>query len=153
MPLTPQGYRNIFDHWPTRMLAEQDLFEAVVDGAAIDLSGRTDEALSDSALLVIATTQNESLLRKYSVPPRQPVGQFAINPLYVSDSQAGDGALRLHFPSPEYEDEFGHCRQYLPSAVTLTLPQRIRISAGQMDRTLAALMKRRVLLELPEHYL
>src|SRR6185369_14194176 len=87
MPLTPAGYRNIFGHWPTRILSESEVFDTVVSGKTISLAGRSDDELADAPLLIIATTRDERLLGEYQLPSRQPAGRVSLNPLYSADAK------------------------------------------------------------------
>jgi hypothetical protein len=59
--------------------------------------------------------------------------------------------MRLQFPSPDYEEEFGACKRYLP--------ERVEINADALNDPPAApngglrrLIESRVLLDLPERY-
>ena len=155
MPLEPAGYRGIFAHQPSRLFAESTMIDAALAGGPIDLSaGRTDDELADEGLLIIASARDESLLCPYELPrARHPAGRIAVNPLYSADAARGNGALRLQFPTPEYEDEFGQCRRYLPEALMLTPAQRARLNASSLgDEALLSLLDRRALLELPDRY-
>ncbi len=42
-----------------------------------------------------------------------------MNPLYEASREGDRVRLRLRFPSPDYEAEYGACRQYLPEEVTV----------------------------------
>ena len=43
---------------------------------------------------------------------------------------ATDCDLRLRFPSADYEDEYGACRQYLPEETTVARDALARLEAG-----------------------
>ncbi len=62
----------------------------------------------------------EDLFRRYPIEETSRVaGELIVNPLYAV-TRAGDRSeLTLTFPTPEYEEEFGGCRRYMPDSVTL----------------------------------
>jgi hypothetical protein len=57
----------------------------------------------------------------------------------------------LKFPSPEYEEEFGACKRYLPAQVEINagLLNDLSASNGEARRVIGS----RVLLDLPKGYL
>ena len=75
-----------------------------------------------------------------------------MNPLYVVDHQGDRVRLRLQFPSSEYEDEFGACREYLPEVVEIERAAFAALSEGRLPPELADLARRRVILDLPARY-
>jgi hypothetical protein len=60
--------------------------------------------------------------------------------------------FRLSFPSPEYEEEFGHCRLYLEDEVTLDAGVLDDIMAGRRSPEVRSLLARRIVLEMPGRY-
>ena len=60
--------------------------------------------------------------------------------------------FRLRFPSPEYEDEFGACRRYLEEEVTVDRATLDAVAAGVRTEPVLELLRRRVVLEMPERY-
>jgi len=83
--------------------------------------------------------------------PHQP-GVLRLNPLYAATARAGGLDLHLSFPSPEYEDEFGACRRYLPEHLVLTEEVRLALEAGSVTPEILSLVERRIVLELPDRY-
>ena len=63
-------------------------------------------------------------------PPAGASGEFRVNPLYVvpDGGRRPRVAFRLRFPSEDYEQEYGACRQYLPEEVTIARARRSRRS-------------------------
>jgi len=79
-------------------------------------------------------------------------GEFRVNPLYKRQ-QAGDRLhLTLTFPSSDYEDEYGACRQYLPDQATIQLRSLQALEEGRRPGDLEDLIRRRVIVDLPKHY-
>ena len=60
--------------------------------------------------------------------------------------------LRLSFPSEDYEEEYGACRQYLPDALTLDRASLEAMAAGTLTPELEAFLRRRIMLDLPRRY-
>jgi hypothetical protein len=61
--------------------------------------------------------------------------------------------LRLRFPSEFYAEEFGACRRYLPDEIELPEDWAERWRRGEDDGQVLELLRRHVLLDLPEDYL
>ena len=84
------------------------------------------------------------------------MGEFLVNPLYVADGAPADGGtavrFRLRFPSEDYEQEYGACRQYLPDEVTIARADLDALAAGRVPPGAADLVRRRVVVDLPRRY-
>jgi uncharacterized protein YbaR (Trm112 family) len=152
--LPPDGYRELFETIEPRLFSEAGLFADVVRGGPLDL-GRSDSQAAleaDPALTIVATNHREAFrahaLDRASGSP----GELRINPLYARD-EAGDRVrLRLRFPSPAYEEEFGACREYLPAEAGLTRADLAALATGRLTPALEELARTRVLLDLPKKY-
>ena len=155
-PLTPGGYRNLFETLEPRVFGESGLFADVVKGGPLDLSRKDAEKTleAEQALAVIAATDPKVFTpHALEPPPSRPAGEFHVNPLYAAD--AGDGAstrYRLRFPSEDYEQEYGACRQYLPDEVTIARADLDALAAGRVPPGAADLVRRRVVVDLPRRY-
>jgi hypothetical protein len=56
----------------------------------------------------------------HSRRPARTRGELRLNPLYRATAESSDQiTLRLSFPSEDYEQEYGACREYLPEEVIL----------------------------------
>ena len=79
-----------------------------------------------------------------------------MNPLYTADGSGGNrGAalrFRLRFPSEDYEQEYGACRQYLPDEVTIARADLDALAAGRVPPAAVELLRRRVVVDLPRRY-
>lgn len=159
-PLTPSGYRNLFETMPPRVFGESGLFADVVRGGPLDLSRTDTEPIleSEQALAIIAS--NDPLVFRphaLDAPPARPSGEFVVNPLYVAESpeslDAGDAVtFRLRFPSEEYEQEYGASREYLPEHVVISRADLDAFSTGRVPASGADLVRRRIVVDLPLRY-
>jgi hypothetical protein len=157
-PLTPGGYRQLFETLEPRLFGESGLFADVVAGGPLDLSRVDDERTleADPSLTMIASRQPGVFARHpLEAPPSVAAGEFRLNPLYVetgAPATADTLTFRLRFPSDDYEQEYGACRQYLPGEVTIGRPALAAIAEGRVPAELADLVRRRVIVDLPRRY-
>ena len=156
MPLTPAGYRNLFETVPARLFKESAILDASLKFAAIDLAKRySDKDLKDEDALICISSRARGLFQKHH-PKASAISQSKtpdINPLYEINPRRNTISLRLRFPSPEYESEFIACKRYLPNRAQLSFAEFSALAAGKMNPTLESLSKRMVLLDLPQNYL
>jgi uncharacterized protein YbaR (Trm112 family) len=163
-PLTPDGYRHLFETLEPRLFGETGLFADVVAGGPLNLARRDDAATleADPSLTMIASRHPGVFVPHAIEPPAVHArGEFRINPLYVeveTPAAAGPGRddgevrFRLRFPSDDYEQEYGACRRYLPDEVTMTRRALRTIAEGRVPDELAELARRRVIVDLPRRY-
>jgi len=155
-PLTPDGYRNLFETIEPRIFGESSLFADVVAGGPLDLSRRADARVleAEPALTIVATRHPGVFVPHALEPlPHQAQGEFRVNPLYVvSSSSAAAVVFRLQFPSEDYEQEYGACRQYLPEEVAIRREALSGLAAGRVPAELSDLVRRRVIVDLPRRY-
>jgi uncharacterized protein YbaR (Trm112 family) len=152
--LTPAGYRDLFETIDARVFAEAGLLNDIIAAGRLDLSRRDSlETLDADPALTIVATRSEEVFGSHP-PFAQPLGSgdLRINPLYQAAQQEGRVFLRLSFPSPEYEDEFGHSRLYLEEELVLETSLVEDVYAGRRTPEVKQLMGRRVVLEVPERY-
>ena len=163
-PLSPAGYRDLFETLEPRVFGEGGLFEDVVSGGPLDLSRRDtpDVVDRDPALTIVAPAKGiaSAVWRPHAIDPPGTAsggvtavkGRWRINPLYVASAD-GDGLrLRLTFPTADYEDEYGACRRYLPEDAAIDQAGLAALEAGRLTPALADLVRQRVVLDLPERY-
>src|SRR5205085_10035778 len=106
----------------------------------------------DEAALSLIATRIDGLFHAYPQTNMAGVsGVLRINPLYKVEQNNGAAILGLHFPSPEYEEEFGLCKQYLPERVEISAHMLKELSPA--DEEVQQLLERRVVLDLPSGYL
>jgi hypothetical protein len=152
-PLSPEGYAALFETLPVRVYGESRLFADVVAGGPLDLSRReTAEDLDpEQALTIVATTRADVYVKHWIDEPAVP-GEYRVNPLYAVETEGERTRLRLRFPSDDYEDEYGACRQYLPDEVAVHQTALQMLPGDLVPPALADLARRRVVLKLPKRY-
>jgi len=162
-PLTPDGYRQLFETLEPRLFGEAGLFADVVRGGPLDLTRRdSDQALEADPALTIVASRHPGVFAPHPLdpPPDRARGEFRVNPLYVpleAPAIAGPGSdasvrFRLHFPSDDYEQEYGACRQYLPEEVAIGRDALRALETGRVPAELSDLVRRRVIVDLPKLY-
>jgi uncharacterized protein YbaR (Trm112 family) len=155
-PLSHEGYRDLFEASDPRVFGEIGLFEDVVKRGVLDLSRRDDNAAldRDPALTIIATRHGDVFRNHPIAPPSasHATGEFRLNPLYSVERDGARATLRLQFPSDDYADEYGACREYLPEEVTVDRAAADKLPATTVPDSLAPLVGRRVILDLPKQY-
>jgi uncharacterized protein YbaR (Trm112 family) len=153
-PLAPAGYRDLFETLEPRIYGEAGLFADVIQGGPLDLS-RADppEALDADPALTIVASRDPAVYRPHPLDiPIAPTGEFRINPLYAVEERGDRLHLRLQFPSPDYEEEYGASRQYLPAEAVIERDAFARLTAGAGPGPLADLIRHRVIVDLPKRY-
>jgi uncharacterized protein YbaR (Trm112 family) len=153
-PLPPEGYAALFETLPPRIFGEAGLFEDVVGGGPLDLARRDPPAAldSDPALTIIAS-RNPRVFAPHPLPqPAAAAGELRINPLYAVEADGERLRLRLGFPSDDYEQEYGACRQYLPEELTLDRSAIAALNTGLVAGDLRDLIRRKVIVDLPKRY-
>jgi uncharacterized protein YbaR (Trm112 family) len=162
MPLPPAAYRRLFSDLPVRLFSEGALLDDIVEGRALDLSrGEADADLDASPAITLIAARNPRVFVAHPLgTSARAVGEFRVNPLYATDPGPGSGRaveggrveLRLRFPSPDYEEEYGACRRYLPERVTADRSALAALPARTLPPALADFARQRVVIDLPERY-
>lgn len=153
-PLTPEGYHELFETVPARVLAESRLLEEILGGGALDLAHEDspERLVKEEAVAIIATARSDVFIGHALERLEQLPGEIRLNPLYAAEREGERVRLRLTFPSEHYEDEFSACRTYLPDSLVIH-PDTLKPAAGaKVSSEVAELARRRVLLSLPKHY-
>ena len=159
-PLSPAGYRDLFESIEPRIFGEAGLLEDVVASGSLDLSRRDpDTTLNADPALTIVATRHAGVYRAHQLTtpspasPSRPHGGVRINPLYHTERDGTRLRLHLRFPSADYEDEYGACRRYLPDEADVDLAAWEALASGAPAAgDLADLIRRRVILDLPRNY-
>src|SRR5262249_54033976 len=105
MPLSTASYRGLFDGTPVRLYRESELFDRLIHGQPLDLSGDVpDEALENEPALLLLAAWRRDLFRVFRPMELQSSAsaRLSINPLYQSEDTGEITCLRLQFPSEEY---------------------------------------------------
>ena len=157
-PLTPEGYRHLFETLEPRLFGETGLFADVVGGGPLNLARHDDQQTleADPALTIVASRHPGVFVpHALDPPPSRARGEFRINPLYVAVEASADVTnvrYRLQFPSDDYEQEYGACRRYLPEEITIPRHALEALDEGRVPDELADLVRRRVIVDLPKRY-
>ena len=153
-PLPPEGYRELFETQEPRLFSESGLLTDVVAGGPLDLSRRDDpETLEADPALIIVASNDDAVFRRHPLAAEPPArGELRLNPLYAAESAGTNTRLRLHFPSPDYEEEFGACRDYLPEELTVDAAALANVAEGRRTTEVLELLRRRVVLDVPARY-
>jgi len=154
-PLSPAGYRDLFEMIEPRMFGEAGLLEDVVSGGSLDLSRHDlDATLNADPALTIVATRHAGVFHTHQLDtPSRPRGTFRINPLYHAECDGRRLRLHLRFPSADYEAEYGACRRYLPDETEMDLAVWEALETGAPAvGDLGDLIRRRVILDLPKNY-
>jgi uncharacterized protein YbaR (Trm112 family)/SAM-dependent methyltransferase len=155
--LTVRGYRNLFETAEPRVFGESQLFEDVVNGRALDLGCAEDpSALEQEAAFTFIASPVSAVFSAHALDARlESGGRWRLNPLYQVQECGGAVEGTLHFPSPDYEDEYGACRRYLPETIRIEASALRALGSGAPPASIrggADLVRRRVLVDLPERY-
>jgi len=153
-PLSPSAYGELFAPYKPRLFSDARLLDDVIEHQVADLSdARSPEQLGNEPSLTLIGSPQRAVYRRLPVPDQlTSTGELKVNPLYKSKHQDGRTVLRLSFPTPDYEEEFGVCRRYLPNSLTINGDLTGRISPEQLGNRYTELRRRRVLIDVPPRY-
>ncbi len=156
-PLTPDGYRNLFENEQPRVFGETGLFADVVRGGPLDLSRvDSEKTLEAEQALAVLASRHPDVFRPHPLDPPavRPAGEFVVNPLYAAETPDGAPVMRyrLRFPSDDYEQEYGACREYLPGEVSISREHLAELRVGRVPPGAADLVRRRVVVDIPLRY-
>jgi uncharacterized protein YbaR (Trm112 family) len=154
MTLTPAAYQDLFAPARPRLFRDSDLLGDILGHTAIDLSRDvTPEQAADEPSVTLVASRDTGVFRKHHVAdPGALTGELRINPLYHVEPRGAQAQLTLTFPTPEYEEEFGSVRRYLPDSLTLDVDPRGRLTPADFGAAYTDLRRRRVLLDTPPRY-
>ena len=154
MTLTPAGYRDLFEPLKPRLFRDSDLLNGVLGSDVVDLSVPVAaDAFGDEPSLTLVAGHDAGLYTRHELTPRLDVsGELRVNPLYQVEPHAGGTRLTLAFPTPEYEEEFGASRRYLPESVDVPADLTGALTPALFGAAYADLRRRRVLIDAPPRY-
>jgi uncharacterized protein YbaR (Trm112 family)/SAM-dependent methyltransferase len=154
MTLTPAGYASLLEPSAPRLFSDERLFDGVLNQRTVDLTRSASPAeIGTEPSFTLVASRREDLFRKYILrDPREIRGELKVNPLYRIDPRGDSSVLTLTFPTPEYEEEFGACKQYLPSTVTVPGNLTGSIVPGALGPQYDELRRRRVIIDAPPDY-
>ena len=154
MTLTPAAYRDLFEAGHPRLFRDSDLLGDILGHTAIDLSRDvTPEQAGEEPSVTLVASRDAGIFRTHlSADPGALTGELRVNPLYRIEQRGAQASLTLTFPTPEYEEEFGAVRRYLPDTLTLDADLRGPLQPSQFGPAYTDLRRRRILLDTPARY-
>lgn len=154
-PLSPAAYRDLFAPFRPALFSDAQLLDGLLDEATIDLTrDRAPDRLGGEPSLTLVASRRPGVRRRMAAPePAGVAGVLAVNPLYAVEVRDGRSTLTLRFPTPEYEEEFGHGRRYLPDRVQVDADLSGPIDPRRLGPRYPELRRRRVILDVPLRYL
>jgi uncharacterized protein YbaR (Trm112 family)/SAM-dependent methyltransferase len=152
--LTPAAYRDLLEPRHPRLFSDALLLTQVLEHGQVDLTRDASPAeLGAEPSLTLIAGGSADLFQRYELPAEQDeTGELRVNPLYRVERRGGSSILTLTFPTPEYEEEFGACRRYLPDTVTVDADLTGTILPGLLGSRLDDLRRRRIIIDAPPHY-
>jgi len=153
MTLTPAAYADLLADLKPRLFRDQVLTDGVLDRCEIDLStpGSANDVGEEPSITLVAG--GDDLFRRYAIEePSGITGELILNPLYTVTRDGDQTRLTLTFPTPEYEEEFGGCRRYMPDSLTLPGDLSRPLRPEMFGERYEDLRRRRVLLDTPRRY-
>ena len=152
--LSPAAYRDLFAPLAPRLFDDRALLTGVLEDRVLDLAHDVPPAAcGDTPSITLLATRDAAAYRRHAVIDRLDVtGVLAVNPLYRVDYADGISQLTRTFPTPEYEDEFGLAKRYLPPRVTVKGDLRGTITPAGIGPRYAEMRRRRILIDAPPGY-
>jgi hypothetical protein len=152
--LTPAGYCGLLAGKGPRAYRDTDLADGLFEHGVVDLSSPVAvDAFGEEPSITLVASNDASVFARHTVPTRLDVtGELRVNPLYRVEVRQGRSHLELAFPTPEYEDEFGACKRYLPASLELPGDCTGILDPAAFGGAYAELRHRRVLLDTPPRY-
>lgn len=154
MPLPPDAYRDLFEDLAPRLFGETSLLNDIGGGGPLDLARHeADGALDREPALTIVASRHPGVFSAHGLDGTATAsGEFRVNPLYAAASEGDKVRLTLRFPSHDYEQEYGACRQYLPDEVVVGRDALRALPARTLPPILTDLARRHVIIDLPTNY-
>jgi len=155
MTLTPAAYRDLFEPHHPRLFRDSDLLNDVLAHTAIDLSRDVSpEQAGEEPSVTLVASPDPKVFQTHRIGAvgAAVAGELRVNPLYHVAQDGPTAVLTLSFPTPEYEEEFGGARRYLPDRLTLEADLSGRLHPEQFGAAFADLRRRRVLIDAPPRY-
>jgi len=154
MPLPPEAYRDLFADVSPRLFGDAALLDDIIERQQVDLSRPTPpDALDRERALTIVASPDPGVFASRAVRTATAArGEFRLNPLYAETAEGDDVRLALHFPSDDYEQEYGAARRYLPETMTVARAALAALPATVVPPGLVEAVRRRVVVDLPMRY-
>ena len=154
MTLTPEAYRDLFSALRPRLYRDRQLLDGVLENGAVDLSQDTPaDQLDDEPAVTLVASRVDDVFTRHVLPDVTDItGELRVNPLYAIEWDGRRSTLTLGFPTPEYEEEFGESRRFLPDRVAVAADLRGALTPALVGGDYVELRRRRVLIDAPYGY-
>lgn len=152
--LSPTAYANLFTTLGPKLFDDRTLLDGVLAERVLDLLNDVSPGeCGDTPSTTLLATRDAALYRRFDVlDPIHLTGVLTVNPLYRVDYQNGVSRLTLTFPTPEYEQEFGLAKRYLPASLAVEADLRGATTPADVGPPYGDLRRRRVLIDAPRGY-
>jgi len=153
--LDPGEYRALFAGIRTRMLGDGQLLERYLARLGPALAAdRSASELAGEKWLSLVADRSGAVFEEHGALLAWPhgLGRLRVNPLYVREAGSSDGRWTLRMPSKWFEFENGACRAYMPEGVALDDRVLGDLELGFRSPAIEELVRRCVVLGLPERY-
>jgi SAM-dependent methyltransferase len=155
IPMSPEGYLNLFDLPNARLFAEGDVLGGLTERQVLDLRGTTRGARLDAAPTLVLVAGGDDLWRVHDQFPMalcRDRSRLTINPIY-RHHETGDGLeLVLTWPNPYIRQECVAAEAILQKHYRLSREAVRRALEGSDPSQLADLVGRFILVPLPPRY-
>jgi hypothetical protein len=155
MTLTPAAYADLFAPLAPRLFKDSQLLDQLLDHGRLDLRLHTPaNNVGPEPSVTLIASREDDLWGGYELGEMLtlPEGSLIVNPLYRVDVRDGQSVLTLTFPTPEYEEEFGACKRYLPATITVSADLTRPVDAKALGPLYEGLRDRLVILDAPLGY-
>ena len=114
----------------------------------------TPEQAGDEPSVTLVASRDAGVFRKHQLAGSRRAHRRAARQPAVPRRAARRRrrTLTLTFPTPEYEEEFGGVRRYLPDSLTLDADLRGPLRPAHFGAAYTDLRRRRILLDTPPRY-
>lgn len=152
--LTPAACQQLFASQQPRLFSDERLLSGLLADRAVDLTQDVTPAeLGTEPSFTLVASRRAELFRRHHVPVAHGItGELRVNPLYRVERRGSASILTLTFPTPEYEEEFGDCRRYLPDTVTVDGDLTGAIVPAILGGDYEELRRRRIVIDAPPQY-
>lgn len=152
--LSPTAYANLFTTLEPRLFDDRKLLDGVLAERVLDLANDVSPPeCGDTPSITLLATRGAPLYRRHDVlEPGNVNDVLTVNPLYRVDYHNGVSRLTLTFPTPEYEEEFGLAKRYLPASLAVEADLREATTPADVGSPYGDLRRRRVLIDAPRAY-
>lgn len=158
IPLSIEGYNHLFSNVPHRIIDDSSVLENYLQKKIPSLKNQLSfESLDKKEYVSIVASKNKKIFKDYGMFYQWPhaLGHLKINPLYkINQKDAGNTIiLKRTYPSEFYENENVKSKQYLPEEVEISTALLDDLKQGKPSTEIDDLIRKMVLVAIPDRYL